>query len=115
MQFASRLKVNLNLTDDNLLGQLFAEELGAVIQVLPADVDALQALAKEHGVDGLLTAVGETFTTPAGGAGQDVLTISTDRQNLSFTRAELQKNGRKSAMPSPQCVTILSALIKSLP
>ncbi|AKG08487.1 phosphoribosylformylglycinamidine synthase [Moraxella bovoculi] len=117
MQFASRLKVNLNLTDDNLLGQLFAEELGAVIQVLPADVDALQALAKEHGVDGLLTAVGETFTTPAGGAGQDVLTISTDRQNLSFTRAELQKEWTKvshaiaSMRDNPECADQEFALI----
>lgn len=117
MQFASRLKVNLNLTDDNLLGQLFAEELGAVIQVLPADVDALQALAKEHGVDGLLTAVGETFTTPAGGAGQDVLTIATDRQNLSFTRAELQKEWTKvshaiaSMRDNPECADQEFALI----
>lgn len=117
MQFASRLKVNLNLTDDNLLGQLFAEELGAVIQVLPADVDALHALAKEHGVDGLLTAVGETFTTPAGGAGQDVLTIATDRQNLSFTRAELQKEWTKvshaiaSMRDNPECADQEFALI----
>lgn len=117
MQFASRLKVNLNLTDDNLLGQLFAEELGAVIQVLPADVDALHALAKEHGVDGLLTAVGETFTTPAGGAGQDVLTIATDRKNLSFTRAELQKEWTKvshaiaSMRDNPECADQEFALI----
>lgn len=117
MQFTSRLKVNLNLADDNLLGQLFAEELGAVIQVLPTDVDVLQNLAKEHGVEGLLTVVGDTFATPAGGANQDVLTIITESQNLNFTRAELQKEWTKvshaiaSLRDNPKCADQEFALI----
>src|SRR5699024_8570474 len=77
MQFTNRLAINLNLTDDNLLGQLFAEELGAVIQVLPEHVDAVMALAEEHNVADMLSLVGQTIETPVGGANQDKLTIIT--------------------------------------
>ncbi|WP_296405629.1 phosphoribosylformylglycinamidine synthase [Psychrobacter sp.] len=95
MQFTNRLAINLNLTDDNLLGQLFAEELGAVIQVLPEHVEALMTLAEVHGVSDMLSLVGQTIETPLGGAGQDKLTIITPSHQgdnaLVFNRSELQQ------------------------
>ncbi|MCM3603822.1 AIR synthase-related protein, partial [Robertmurraya korlensis] len=60
MQFTSRQGVKLVLTDDNLLGQLFAEELGAVIQVKTHQVAQLLALAETTGVSELLSLVGQS-------------------------------------------------------
>ena len=61
-----------------------------------------------------LSAIGQAKTTPAGGAGLDVLSITTPSQTLSFTRSELQNSGQKLAMPSKVCVIIQSVPIKSL-
>ena len=60
MQFTSRQGIKLSLTDDNLLGQLFSEELGAVIQVLPENVAALMQLAEEFNVADMLSLVGQS-------------------------------------------------------
>ncbi|MBP0644837.1 hypothetical protein J8J17_23880, partial [Mycobacterium tuberculosis] len=60
MQFTSRQGVKLVLSDDNLLGQLFAEELGAVIQVKTHQVAQLLALAETTGVSELLSLVGQS-------------------------------------------------------
>lgn len=60
MQFTSRLGIKLALSDDNLLGQLFSEELGAVIQVLPENVSALIDLAEKHNVSDMLTLIGQS-------------------------------------------------------
>lgn len=95
MQFTARMAINLNLTDNALIGQLFAEELGAVIQVLPENVEQLMALADEHNVGELLSLIGQTIETPVGGAGQDKLTIITPQHQgddaIVFDRAELQQ------------------------
>ncbi|WP_227429171.1 phosphoribosylformylglycinamidine synthase [Psychrobacter sp. I-STPA6b] len=95
MQFTSRQAINLNLDEENLLGQLFAEELGAVIQVLPEHVEAIMQLAEQHHVSQMLSLIGQTFKTPAGGAKQDKLTIITPvhqgDEALVWTRTELQQ------------------------
>ncbi|WP_432481279.1 phosphoribosylformylglycinamidine synthase [Moraxella sp. ZY200743] len=95
MQFASRLKILLELEDNHLLGQLFAEELGVVIQVLPQDEGRLIELAKTHQVADLLSVIGHTFATPIGGANQDTLDIITSTLSLTFTRSELQQEWSK--------------------
>ena len=84
MQFASRMAITLALSDENLLGQLFAEELGAVVQVLPDDVPAFVDLAKTHGVSEFVSLIGQAKTTPAGGAGLDVLSITTPKSDIVF-------------------------------
>ncbi len=99
MQFTARMAINLTLTDKDVLEQLFAEELGAVIQVLPENVAELMALAEEYQVSELLSLIGQTIETPIGGANQDNLTIITPNNTLSehgenilrFSRAELQQ------------------------
>ena len=95
MQFTARLSINLNLEEENLLGQLFAEELGAVIQVLPEHAPAVMQLADEHGVNDMLSLIGQTIETPTGGAGQDKLTLITPVHQgdnaLVWTRTELQQ------------------------
>lgn len=117
MQFASRQKIDLTLQDENLLGQLFAEELGAVIQVLPEDVDALVQLAEECQVTSLLSLIAQVKQTPLGGGHQDTLTILTKTQNLSFSRSELQKQWSKvshaiaSMRDNPECADQEFALI----
>ena len=120
MQFASRMAINLALSDDNLLGQLFAEELGAVVQVLPEDVDAFVALADEHGVSALTSLIGDAKATPAGGAGVDKLTITTPTVQLAFDRSELQQEWAKvshaiqSLRDNPACADQEFALISDI-
>ncbi len=88
MQFTSRQGIKLSLTDDNLLGQLFSEELGAVIQVLPENVAALMQLAEEFNVSDMLSLVGQSID-------DDSLIIQTPLhmgdKTLSFSRSELQQ------------------------
>ncbi len=120
MQFASRMAVDLTLTDDNLLGQLFAEELGAVVQVLPESVDAFIALAAEHGVSDLVSLIGTAKQTPAGGGGVDNLIITTPSTALTFTRSELQTEWTKvshaiaSLRDNPACADEEFALISDV-
>ncbi|WFF38531.1 phosphoribosylformylglycinamidine synthase [Moraxella nasibovis] len=120
MQFASRQAISLSLSDDNLLGQLFAEELGAVVQVLPEDAENLVALAKSHGVDGMLSLIAQVKQTPAGGANEDILSIVTPSVNLSFARSELQQEWTKvshaiaSMRDNPECADQEFALISDV-
>ncbi|MGE6330104.1 phosphoribosylformylglycinamidine synthase [Psychrobacter pacificensis] len=88
MQFTSRQGIKLSLDDDNLLGQLFSEELGAVIQVLPENVAALMQLAEEFNVSDMLSLVGQSTE-------EDSLIIQTPLhqgdKTLRFSRSELQQ------------------------
>ena len=103
MQFTSRQGVKLVLTDDNLLGQLFAEELGAVIQVKSHQVAQLLALAETTGVSELLSLVGQSTD-------EDSLLIQTATQNLRFERSELEQEWSKVSYhiaknrDNPECV-----------
>lgn len=117
MQFASRMAIDLSLSDDNLLGQLFAEELGAVVQVLPENAERFVALGEQMGVAHLLSLIGTAKATPAGGANIDKLTISTPSQALEFSRSELQQEWSKvshaiaSLRDNPACADQEFALI----
>lgn len=103
MQFTSRQGVKLVLSDDNLLGQLFAEELGAVIQVKTHQVAQLLALAETTGVSELLSLVGQSTD-------EDSLLIQTATQNLRFERSELEQEWSKVSYhiaknrDNPDCV-----------
>lgn len=117
MQFTARVAIELNLTDDNLLGELFAEELGAVVQVLPQDGDALVALAKSMGMGDRLVKVGQVKQTPQGGGSMDTLTICTADETLVFDRADLQQEWTKVShaiarlRDNPKCADQEFALI----
>lgn len=103
MQFTSRQGVKLVLTDDNLLGQLFAEELGAVIQVKSDKVAELLELAEKTGVSELLSLIGQSTD-------EDSLLIQTATQNLRFERSELEQEWSKVGYhiaknrDNPECV-----------
>ncbi|WP_299186149.1 phosphoribosylformylglycinamidine synthase [uncultured Psychrobacter sp.] len=88
MQFTSRQGIKLSLDDKNLLGQLFSEELGAVIQVLPENVTTLMELAEQHNVSDMLSLVGQSTE-------EDSLIIQTPLHmgddTLRFSRSELQQ------------------------
>lgn len=120
MQFASRMAVDLALSDDNLFGQLFAEELGAVVQVLPEHIEQFVALSREYGVDKFTSAIGHAKQTPAGGGGIDLLNINTPSQSLSFTRSQLQQEWTKvshaiaSLRDNPACADQEFALIDDI-
>ena len=60
MAFAARcgLDIDLGDRDENSEALLFNEELGAVIQTLNADQDALRALAEKHGISACLLQIG---------------------------------------------------------
>ncbi|OPH37425.1 phosphoribosylformylglycinamidine synthase [Moraxella equi] len=95
MQFTARVAINLSLDDDNVLGQLFAEELGAVVQVLPEYAFDFEELAHSMGVSELMSEIGQVFETPAGGADQDILSIQTATVDLEFMRSDLQNEWTK--------------------
>ena len=107
MQFTSRQGIKLSLTDENLLGQLFSEELGAVIQVLPEDVTALMELADEYNVSDMLSLVGQSTE-------EDSLIVQTPLhigdKTLSFSRSELQQQWSQVSYQiarrrdNPECV-----------
>ena len=107
MQFTSRQGIKLSLNDENLLGQLFSEELGAVIQVLPENVAALMQLAEECNVSDMLSLVGQSTE-------DDSLIIQTPLhqgdKTLSFSRAELQQHWTQVSYQiarlrdNPECV-----------
>ncbi|WP_299329140.1 phosphoribosylformylglycinamidine synthase [uncultured Psychrobacter sp.] len=107
MQFTSRQGIKLSLSDDNLLGQLFSEELGAVIQVMPEDVAALVALADEYNVSDMLSLVGQSTE-------EDSLIIQTPLhqgdKTLRFSRSELQQQWSQVSYQiarrrdNPECV-----------
>ena len=58
MAFAGRCGLDIELPGDDALAALFAEELGAVIQVATADVDEVLAALRAHGVGPLTHLVG---------------------------------------------------------
>lgn len=95
MQFTERMAINLILDDDNLLGQLFSEEIGAVIQVFPEHSADLVELAEQLNVADMLSLIGQTFETPLGGADEDFLTISTPSNTYEFARSALQQEWTK--------------------
>lgn len=107
MQFTSRQGVKLSLNDENLLGQLFSEELGAVIQVLPENVTALMELAEEYNVSEMLSLVGQSTE-------EDSLIIQTPLhqgdKTLRFSRSELQQQWSQVSYQiarrrdNPECV-----------
>lgn len=120
MQFTARVAINLSLDDDNLLGQLFAEELGAVVQVLPEYVFDFEELAQSMGVSQMVCDIGEVFATPAGGADQDILSIQTASMNLEFMRSDLQNEWTKVShaiaciRDNPTCANQEFALINDI-
>ncbi len=103
MQFTSRQGLKLALTDENLLAQLFSEELGAVIQVLPEHVEKLLALAEQTNISHLLSLIGQSIA-------EDSLIIQTSSQTFNLDRAELQQEWTKVSYhiakerDNPECV-----------
>jgi phosphoribosylformylglycinamidine synthase len=59
MAFAGHVGVDLELPGDrDAFASLFAEELGAVIQVRPADLDEVRGVLQRHGLDGCTARIG---------------------------------------------------------
>ncbi|MDO4426997.1 MAG: phosphoribosylformylglycinamidine synthase [Moraxella sp.] len=117
MQFTARVGINLSLSDDNLVGQLFSEELGAVVQVLPECVADLEELAQKHNIGDMFSVIGQVFETPEGGADEDILSITSASFNTEFARSELQHEWTKVSYhiaknrDNPTCVEEEFALI----
>jgi phosphoribosylformylglycinamidine synthase len=63
MAFAGHVGVNLELGPAaDAFAALFAEELGAIIQVADAELDAVEAKLAEHGLDGCISRIGKLNT-----------------------------------------------------
>ena len=120
MQFTARVAIDLNLSTDNVLGELFSEELGAVVQVLPKHQEAFLALAKACGVFELLNEIGQVKATPIGGGGVDDLTIKAGGQTYCFGRSQLQQQWSKVShaiarlRDNPECADQEFALIDDI-
>lgn len=120
MQFTERMAINLTLSYDNLLGQLFAEELGAVVQVLPEYVSDFMDLAQDYRINDMLSLIGQSFETPIGGCDEDFLTINANGHSYEFARSELQREWTKVSYEiarlrdNPKCAEQEFALIDDI-
>jgi phosphoribosylformylglycinamidine synthase len=68
MAFATRCGLDIELPAGDMAGQLFTEELGAVLQVRASDVARVAALFEQHGLAAALTDIG----APQGDLGIEV-------------------------------------------
>ena len=80
MMFASRLGVDVQLTSNNTLAELFAEEIGAVVQITASDWAQLQQELQGHLLQDAIQQIGTVNHS-------DQLTLA----GLSLSRVELQQ------------------------
>jgi phosphoribosylformylglycinamidine synthase len=80
MMFASRLGVDMQLTSNNTLAELFAEEIGAVVQITASDWAQLQQELQGHLLQDAIQQIGTVNHS-------DQLTLA----GLSLSRVELQQ------------------------
>lgn len=120
MQFTARMAIDLYLDSDDVLGQLFAEELGAVVQVLPEYVADFMDLVNELQLSAYVKVIGQTFETPLGGNDEDILSIHSPKGSMEFARSELQREWTKvgyhiaKLRDNPDCVEQEFALIDDI-
>jgi phosphoribosylformylglycinamidine synthase len=87
MAFAGHAGISVDLSNygDDPIAALFAEELGAVVQVRTADRAAVVAVLEDHGLGGVAHVIGQLNTT-------DRVEFSADGATLlSETRVEMQR------------------------
>ena len=80
MMFASRLGVDVQLTSDDPIAELFAEEIGAVVQMTKAHWTQLQQELNGHLLQDAITQIGVVTTT-------DQLNVA----GLSLSRVDMQQ------------------------
>lgn len=130
MQFSARVAIDLVLVKDKLIEQLFSEEIGAVVQVLPEKQAEFLALAKTLNADKFLSKIGVVKETVIGGGNVDDLTIfvvkdiqnpiDTEETTYRFKRADLQKHWTKVSheiarlRDNPECADQEFALIDDI-
>jgi phosphoribosylformylglycinamidine synthase len=100
MMFASRLGVAL---ENQITESLFAEEIGAVVQIKAADWAALEAEVAASSLKDAITVVGQVNNS-------DQLSIN----GLTLDRAELQQAWAEVSHQIHVYVTTLKLLIKNL-
>lgn len=83
MAFAARMGVRLEVSQDNLIANLFNEEPGAVIQVEQADVDKVISIFGDAGID--CTGIGQPTVD------QRIRIIHDGRECYAASRADLQR------------------------
>jgi phosphoribosylformylglycinamidine synthase len=87
MAFAGRrgLEIDLPVDGDALTGALFAEEIGVVLQLRAADLDAVWACLDSHGLGSLSGVVGRVTD-------EDLVSVrASGAEQLRFTRTELRR------------------------
>ena len=83
MSFASRKGLDIDIVANDTLASLFAEEIGAVIQISLEDKTLIKNLFKDSGI---------TYTTIAKLNSSDIINISNNGKNIySNTRVNLQR------------------------
>ncbi len=103
MAFAGHVGVSLELPAGDAFAQLFAEELGAIVQVRNADLAAVNAVLKSHGLDPATTRLGtlnRDYAFRVTQAGKSLLD-----ENLSTLRAIWSDTTRRIQLlrDNPKC------------
>ncbi|MBT8062862.1 MAG: phosphoribosylformylglycinamidine synthase, partial [Gammaproteobacteria bacterium] len=115
MAFAGRcgLRLDFDMSRENLPGALFAEELGAVIQVRVDDLKKVRAICRDEGIDALLQDIGR----PQNGrqllarcSGKPVLDMDLCELQLKWAETSLAIQGLRD---HPECAAQEKAFLSS--
>lgn len=85
MAFAGRCGLDIQLETENLVAQLFSEELGALVQVSAEKQEAFEKLFEEQGLSGSLIKIGSATKE------ESIQIHSKGNKVFGSSRAELQK------------------------
>jgi phosphoribosylformylglycinamidine synthase len=85
MAFAGRTGIDINITADDLIGALFSEELGVVVQIRNADRDQFKGVLDEYGLLDTMQVVG------ALNKDRQIRVLHDDAEVFADTRANLQQ------------------------
>jgi phosphoribosylformylglycinamidine synthase len=85
MAFAGRTGIDINIAADDLVGALFSEELGVVVQIRNADRDQFKAILDEYGLLDTMQVVG------ALNKDRQIRILHADDEVFADTRANLQQ------------------------
>ena len=94
MAFAGRLGLRIRLSGSNrtaLLGRLFAEEPGGVMQVDEDQLGRVQALCRESGLKQCLFDLGEVLVSPPGSPRPRQIQLLMDSETLDLDRVDLHR------------------------
>ena len=94
MSFSSRMGIDLNTKkiSDNVLEFLFSEELGAVLQIVPENLNKVNVILKKHGLDAVTTDIGQPIRNKEMPCGETLTDLNRMWSELTYKMQALRDN-----------------------